>query len=183
MGAVDAMAPVLLSGAAIVCLWRAWRGHGRWWSLASVAGGSAALLLWGRLAGAEFGTVYALGATALGAWAWIGLTATQTGGRVASDRPLHTAAPSATALLRGLGTALLTGPAALLAVVVACLHLVYWLPAPPATRWVTAAFALPLLWAVLTTLLLCTDRRGRAALLLVVLTGLGALALPSGSLP
>lgn len=176
-----AAAALLLSGSAIGGLWLAWRG--RLWLLPGLAAAAAALLLWGRLAGVEFGTVYALGAGTLGAWALIGLTATQTGGRVASDRPLHTAVPSATALLRGLGAALLTGPLTLLAVVVACLHLVYWLPAPPATRWVTAAFALPLLWAVLTTLLLCTDRRGRAALLLGVLTGLGALVLPSGSLP
>lgn len=177
------MAPVFLSAVASACLWLAWRGRGRLWLLPGLAGGGAALLLWARLVGPEFGAIYALGACTIGAWALIGLTATQTGGKVASDRPLYTATPSATVVLRGLGTSVLTGPVALLAVVVACLHLVYWLPAGTATRWVTAAFALPLLWALLTTLLLCTDRRGRAALLLSVLTGLGALVLPSGSLP
>ncbi|MFZ5493640.1 MAG: hypothetical protein ACOY6E_14215 [Pseudomonadota bacterium] len=174
---------VLLSGAAIGGLWLAWRGHGRPWLLASIVAGTVALLLWVRLQGAEFGTLYALGAGALVAWAWIGLTATPAGGTVAVDRPRHTAAPSPAALLRGLGTAALTGPMALLAAGVACLHIVYWLPAGPAGRWVTAAFALPLLWAVLATLLLCTDRRPRAALALGVAAGLGALLLPSGSLP
>jgi hypothetical protein len=174
---------VLLSGAGIGCLWLAWRGHGRLWLLSGVTAKAAALLLWWRLAGAEFGTLYALGASTLGTWAWIGLTATRPGGKTAIERPRLSAAPSAAALLRSLGSAVLTGPVALLAVVVACLHLVYWLPAQPAARWVTAAFALPLMWGVLATLLLCSDRRWRAGLVLGVLAGLGILLLPNGSLP
>jgi len=183
MGAVDALAPVLSSAAAIACLWRAWRGNGRWWSLASVAAGSAALLLWWQLAGVEFGSVYALGATALGAWAWIAATATRAGATPAGDRPRRSLPPSAGPLWHGLGTAVLVGPVSLVAGVVACLHAVYWLPGEAGGRWVTAAFALPVLWATLATLLLCTDRRGRAALAVGVLAGLGTLLLPSGSLP
>lgn len=174
---------VLLSSAGIGCLWLAWRGRGRLWLLASIIAGSAALLLWGRLAGAEFGTLYALGASALGGWALIGLTATRAHCDVATRKPRRTATPSAAALLRGLGTAVLTGPLALIAVVVACLHLVYWLPAGPATRWVAAAFALPVLWATLTTLLLCTDQRWQAALAIGLLAGLGTVLLPGGNLP
>lgn len=182
MAPVDAMAAALLSATAIACLWRAWNGRGWPWTLASLASGMTALLLWGRLAGAEFGSVYALGATALGAWAWIAVTATPAGGKVAIDRPRRTAPPSAAALLRGLGAAALAGPLALAVSLVTCLHAVYWLPGAPAGRWVTAAFALPLLWAAVATALLCVDRRRRAALVLGVLAGLGTLLLPSGSL-
>lgn len=184
MAVTDAMAPALPSAAAIVCLWRAWRGRGWPWVVASVAGGSAALLLWWQLAGAEFGSIYALGTTVLGAWAWIAATATRAGASPAGDRPLwRPAAPSAGPLLRGLGTALLVGPIALAAVVVACLHGVYWLPGEAAARWVAAAFALPLLWAAVATIVLGSERRGRAALALGALGGLGALLLPGGSLP
>jgi hypothetical protein len=183
MAPVEAMVPAFLSAAAIGSLWLAWRGRGRRWLVASIGCGLAALPSWVRLVGAEFGVVYTFGATALGAWAWIALTATRAGGKVAGDRPRCTAAPSAAALLRGLGTALLTGPLALGAVLVACLHLVYWLPAGSAARWVTAGFALPVLWATLATLLLCADQRGRAALAVGVVAGLGTLVLPSGSLP
>lgn len=174
--------PAFLGAVASACLWLAWRERGLWWLVASIGCGLAALLLWGRLVGPEFGVIYSFGATALSAWVWIGFTTTRAGGKGAGDRPRRTAAPSAAALLHGLGTALLTGPVALVAVVVACLHLVYWLPAGPAARWVTAAFALPVLWATLATLLLCTDRRGRAAFAMGVLTGLGTLVLPGESL-
>lgn len=183
MAPVDSVVPAFLSAAAIGSLWRAWRGGGRRWLVASIGCGSAALLSWARLAGAEFGTIYALGAGTLGAWVWIGCTATRAGGKGPGERARRTAAPSAAALLHGLGTALLTGPLALVAVLVACLHLVYWLPAGPAARWVTAAFALPVLWATLATLLLCAERRGRAALAVGVVAGLGTLLLPNGSLP
>lgn len=178
-----AAAAAVLSGAAIGSLWLAWRGRGRPWLLLSLSSGSAALLLWARLAGAEFGTIYALGIGTLGAWVWIGCTATRAGGKGPGDRPRRTAAPSAAALLHGLGTALLTGPLALVAVVVTCLHLVYWLPAGSAARWVTAGFALPVLWTTLATLLLCSDQRGRAALAVGAVAGLGTLLLPNGSLP
>lgn len=177
------MAPAFLSAVAIGCLWLAWRGYGRQWLTAGIGCGSAALLSWGRLVGPEFGVIYAFGTTALSAWVWIGFTATRAGGKRGGDRPRRTAALSAAALLHGLGTALLAGPVALVAVVVACLHLVYWLPAGPAARWVTAAFALPVLWASVATALLCLETRRRAALILGVLTGLGMLVLPSGSLP
>lgn len=180
---VEAVVPALLSAVAIGCVWLAWRGRGRRWLMAGIGCGSAALLSWERLTGAEFGTIYALGAGTLGAWVWIGCTATRAGGKEPGGRPRRTEAPSAAVLLHGLGTALLTGPLALAAVVVACLHLVYWLPAGPAARWVAAAFALPVLWATLATLLLCAERRGRAALAVGVVAGLGTLLLPNGSLP
>jgi hypothetical protein len=132
--------------------------------------------------GPEFGTVYALGAFVLGVWGWIVVTAASARRSVAIDRPLRHHKRSTRSLLSKLGTVILTGPIALTAVMVTCLHVVYWLPGAPGERWVMAAFALPLLWATFVTVLLCVDRRWQATLALSALSGLGAVLLPTGSL-
>lgn len=177
------MAPVFLSAVASACLWLAWRGHGRWWLLASLGCGLGALVLWVRAVGPEFGVIYALGVTALGAWALIAHAATPARPDTATKTPRRLSPPSMATLLRYLGTAVLVGPVALAVALVMCLHAVYWLPAGAAARWVTAAFALPLLWAAVATVLPCLTTRRRAAVGLCLVTGLGIALLPTGSLP
>lgn len=179
----DAVAPVLLGAVASACLWLAWRGRGHGWLLASLGCGLAALLLWVRAVGPEFGVIYALGVTALGAWALIAHAATPARRDTAIPTPRRASLPTLATVLRGLGTAVLVGPAAFALALVLCLHAVYWLPAGAAARWVTAVFTLPLLWAAVATVLLCLTTRRRAAVGLCLATGLGIALLPTGSLP
>ncbi len=176
-------AAALSTAVAIIGLWYAWRHRSHVWLALALGGAGGALWLWARSFGIEFGALFAMGTMAFGAWTCIVLTAPPAHIGRHRRKPFRPAkSPKVAALLRGTAMTLLAGPAALAASLVACLHLVYWLPGDPASRWVTAAFLLPLSWALVATISLAIPACRRVATFIALLTVLGMALLPRGSL-
>lgn len=168
-------------GAAVAGFWQSWCLRGKpaaaIWLAASGALWGAALIGWRHLAGPEFGVLYWLGGTAIGAW--IAVAASAAPARAMSPR--HTVCQfrfwSADQWLRGGKRLLVSGPLALSVSLILCLLAAHWLPGDPANRWVAAALLLPLLWATLLTWVLCARRIRSAACCLSVVALLGSLIL------
>lgn len=124
---------------------------------------TASLILWWATYGPEFGSVYWLINTALLAWALIFLVplrnaktsarTTKTEQRAeradsATHSPAQAELPHHRRTWRRVGLSLLGGPLALITSALVCLAAARWLPFDTSSRWIIAAFCLPLVWAV-----------------------------------
>ena len=178
-GAALSLCALGLNALGVATCWWGWYrrgtpGRGAW------AAGFGVLLLalwvWCIAAGAEFGTLYWCGATALSAWCAVAMRA-QTGTSRTRTRPFRVAAWSARRLAGGTGTLLLAGPLTLLTSTIAALLIARLLPLHPANGWIIAAFLLPLLWATLAVWVICSGHRPRFALVHSAFGAAGALLL------
>ena len=142
-----------LHGAAVTGLWRSWCMRGSReaavWLAASSGLWLAALIGWAGVAGVEFGVLYWLGGTAIGAWVAVAADAAPAAAESTRNAVFQMHCWSVADWLHGGQRLLVSGPLALLVSLVVCLLAARWLPGDPANRWVLAAFLLPLLWSVL----------------------------------
>jgi hypothetical protein len=170
----------LLSAAAVLLLYGAWRRGSRALAGGGLAGIAIATISWCTAAGPEFGLVYALTVPAVAAVAVIAAANRRRGmPPVYAPALRRVPRPGARSTLHAAGRAGLLLPGTGLATALAALGIGYLASDDPAGRLVLAGLLLPLLWGLGSYWLLAASQPWRPAAVVALggLAGAGFLAL------